>query len=106
MRVPVAANTSSRFVSSCQVRIAAMDDAGNFLEIKAVLNIRGYSPFHAALFMLPISISAFVAGSLNGFVLHKVGVGRALWTSLIVSATGLMDYAVFRNSSAVEQVAS
>jgi DHA2 family multidrug resistance protein-like MFS transporter len=56
--------------------------------------------------MLPISISAFVAGSLNGFVLHKVGIGRALWTSLIVAATGLIGYAVFRNSSAVEQVAS
>jgi DHA2 family multidrug resistance protein-like MFS transporter len=66
----------------------------------------GYSPLHAALFMLPISISAFVAGSLNGFVLHKVGIGRALWTSLIVAATGLIGYAVFRNSSAVEQVAS
>jgi DHA2 family multidrug resistance protein-like MFS transporter len=66
----------------------------------------GYSPFHAALFMLPISISAFFAGSLNGFVLHKIGVGRALWTSLIVSATGLIGYAVFRNSSAIEQVAS
>ena len=66
----------------------------------------GYSPFHAALFMLPISISAFVAGSLNGFVLHKVGVGRALWTSLIMSAIGLIGYAVFRNSSAIEQVAS
>jgi DHA2 family multidrug resistance protein-like MFS transporter len=65
-----------------------------------------YSPFHAALFMLPISISAFVAGSLNGFVLHKVGVGRALWASLIVSATGLIGYTVFRNSSAVEQVAT
>jgi hypothetical protein len=65
-----------------------------------------YSPLHAALFMLPISISAFVAGSLNGFVLHKVGIGRALWTSLIVAATGLIGYAVFRNSSAVEQVAS
>jgi len=66
----------------------------------------GYSPFHAALFMLPISISAFVAGSLNGFVLHKVGIGRALWASLIMAATGLIGYAVFRNSSAVEQVAS
>ncbi|HUD55903.1 MAG TPA: MFS transporter [Terracidiphilus sp.] len=66
----------------------------------------GYSPFHAALFMLPISISAFVAGSLNGFVLHKVGIGRALWTSLIMAATGLIGYAVFRNSSAVEQVAN
>jgi MFS family permease len=65
-----------------------------------------YSPFHAALFMLPISISAFVAGSLNGFVLHKIGVGRALWTSLIVSAIGLIGYAFFRNSSAIEQVAS
>jgi len=65
-----------------------------------------YSPFHAALFMLPTSISAFVAGSLNGFVLHKVGVGRALWASLIVSATGLIGYTVFRNSSAVEQVAT
>ena len=68
--------------------------------------VSGYSPFHAALFMLPISISAFVAGCLNGFVLHKVGVGRALWTSLIVSATGLIGYAVFRNSSAIEQVTS
>jgi DHA2 family multidrug resistance protein-like MFS transporter len=66
----------------------------------------GYSPLHAALFMLPISISAFVAGSLNGFVLHKVGIGRALWTSLIMAATGLIGYAVFRNSSAVEQVAN
>ena len=66
----------------------------------------GYSPFHAALFMLPISISAFVAGSLNGFVLNKVGVGRALWTSLILSATGLIGYVVFRNSSVVEQAAS
>jgi MFS transporter, DHA2 family, multidrug resistance protein len=66
----------------------------------------GYSPLHAALFMLPISISAFVAGSLNGFVLHKVGIGRALWASLIMAATGLIGYAVFRNSSAVEQVAS
>jgi MFS transporter, DHA2 family, multidrug resistance protein len=66
----------------------------------------GYSPLHAALFMLPISISAFVAGSLNGFVLHKVGIGLALWTSLIVAATGLVGYAVLRNSSAVEQVAS
>lgn len=66
----------------------------------------GYSPLHAALFMLPLSISAFVAGSINGFVLHKVGIGRALWTSLIVAATGLIGYAVFRNSSAAEQVAS
>jgi DHA2 family multidrug resistance protein-like MFS transporter len=55
--------------------------------------------------MLSISISAFVAGSLNGFVLHKVGIGRALWTSLIVAATGLIGYAVFHNS-AVEQVVS
>ena len=53
----------------------------------------GYSPLHAALFMLPIPFSAFVAGSLNGFVLHKVGIGRALWTSLIVAATGLIGYA-------------
>jgi DHA2 family multidrug resistance protein-like MFS transporter len=66
----------------------------------------GYSPLHAALFMLPLSISAFVAGSLNGFVLHKVGIGRALWTSLIVAAVGLIGYAIFRNSSAVEQAAS
>ena len=66
----------------------------------------GYSPLHAALFMLPISVSAFVAGSLNGFLLHKVGIGRALWLSLIVAATGLISYAVFRNSSAVEQFAS
>jgi DHA2 family multidrug resistance protein-like MFS transporter len=45
----------------------------------------GYSPLHAALFMLPISVSAFVAGSLNGFLLHKVGIGRALSLSLIVA---------------------
>jgi MFS transporter, DHA2 family, multidrug resistance protein len=66
----------------------------------------GYSPLHAALLMLPLSISAFVAGSLNGFVLHKVGIGRTLWTSLIVAAVGLIGYAIFRNSSAVEQAAS
>jgi DHA2 family multidrug resistance protein-like MFS transporter len=39
-------------------------------------------------------------------VLHKVGIGRALWTSLIVAAVGLIGYAIFRNSSAVEQAAS
>jgi DHA2 family multidrug resistance protein-like MFS transporter len=66
----------------------------------------GYSPLHAALFMLPISIASFVAGPLSGFVLETVRIGRALWTSLIVAAAGLIGYAVFRDSGAVEQVAS
>src|SRR5207237_503194 len=48
--------------------------------------VAGYTPLAAALFMLPISIASFVVSPLSGAVLHKIGMGRALWLSLMIAA--------------------
>jgi len=66
----------------------------------------GYSPLYAAVFILPVSIASFIAGPLSGLVLHTIGVGRALWASLVIAAIGLIGYTIFRDSGIVEQVVS
>ncbi|ONH49743.1 MFS transporter, DHA2 family, multidrug resistance protein [Pseudomonas cedrina] len=68
--------------------------------------VKGFSPLKAGLCIMPISIAAFCAGPLVGSVLHRIGVIRVLWGSLVLGAIGLVGVAGFAGHSFALQLVS
>ncbi|MGO1161558.1 MFS transporter [Brucella pseudogrignonensis] len=56
--------------------------------------IEGLSPLQAGLMILPIPLAAFVAGPLAGIQLPRLGAGKVLWTSLGITAAGIIIYSL------------
>lgn len=50
--------------------------------------VLGYSPLHAALFMLPSAVMAFVAGPLAGWLTPRFGASRVLGGGLLLGGLG------------------
>lgn len=53
--------------------------------------VRGLGPMHAAYYMLPTSIAAFIAGPISGWWLNKVGGRKVIISGLLLSACGLLS---------------
>ncbi|WP_411034191.1 MFS transporter [Shinella sp. BYT-45] len=51
--------------------------------------VLGHSPLEAGLLILPIPAAAFVAGPLTGLALPRLGAGRVLWSSLLLTGAAL-----------------
>lgn len=68
--------------------------------------VAGLSPLQAGLTILPIPLAAFVAGPLTGFVLPRLGTERALWSSLALSAAGVLAYLLGYQSGLLVQIAA
>jgi DHA2 family multidrug resistance protein-like MFS transporter len=56
--------------------------------------VRGFSPLEAGLRELPITIAAMVVAATAVWVISRLGIGRALGTSLLVAAGGLVLLAI------------
>ncbi len=54
--------------------------------------VSGYSPMEAGLLILPIPLSAFVAGPLVGVTLSKIGEDRVLWGGMVLTGLGGVLY--------------
>ena len=68
--------------------------------------VQGLSPMQAALYILPLSLAAFVAGPLAGWMLPRVGGSRMLAWSLLVSGTGMGGYLLSYDATLAPQMAS
>ncbi|PRD40545.1 MFS transporter [Phyllobacterium phragmitis] len=64
------------------------------------------SPLQAGIALLPIPLAAFVAGPLTGFVLPRLGTERVLWSSLALSAVGILTYLFGYQSGVLIQIAA
>ncbi|MBR7651235.1 MFS transporter [Brucella oryzae] len=62
--------------------------------------IEGMTPLHAGLSILPIPLAAFVAGPLAGIMLPRLGTGKLLWSSLGITALGVIVYILTYKTSA------
>jgi DHA2 family multidrug resistance protein-like MFS transporter len=62
--------------------------------------IEGMTPLHAGLSILPIPLAAFVAGPLAGIMLPRLGAGKLLWSSLGITALGVIIYILTYKTSA------
>src|SRR5690606_22565782 len=62
--------------------------------------IEGMTPLHAGLSILPIPLAAFVAGPLAGITLPRLGTGKLLWSSLGITARGVIVYILTYKTSA------
>jgi DHA2 family multidrug resistance protein-like MFS transporter len=54
--------------------------------------VQGLSPLQAGLFVLPIPLASFLAGPVAGMMLGRVGAGRLLAATLVVSGAGILVY--------------
>ncbi len=54
--------------------------------------IEGMSPLQAGFAILPIPLAAFFAGPLAGMLLPRFGTGKILWSSLGITALGVIFY--------------
>ena len=68
--------------------------------------VQGMSPMQAALYILPLSLAAFVAGPLAGWMLPRVGSRRMLISSLLVSGAGMGGYLLSYDAALIPQIAS
>ncbi|WP_249205148.1 MFS transporter [Achromobacter sp. Marseille-Q0513] len=68
--------------------------------------VQGMSPMQAALYILPLSLAAFVAGPLAGWMLPRVGSRRMLISSLLVSGAGMGGYLLSYDATLIPQMAS
>jgi DHA2 family multidrug resistance protein-like MFS transporter len=87
--------------------IGAVVSAAALLGVQLVITqrlqlVQGLSPLQAGLFVLPISLAAFVAGPLAGMMLGRIGAGRLLAWSLAASGAGILAYGAGFGHSALE----
>ncbi|MCZ0962188.1 MFS transporter [Paracoccus benzoatiresistens] len=87
--------------------IGAVVSAAALLGVQLVITqrlqlVQGMSPLEAGLFVLPISLAAFVAGPIAGMTLGRMGAGRLLVASLAISGAGILAYAAGFGQPAVE----
>ncbi|CAB3742495.1 MFS transporter [Achromobacter denitrificans] len=68
--------------------------------------VMGKSPLEAALFILPLSAAAFIAGPLAGWMLGRVDSARMLFLSLLVSGLGMGGYLLSYDATLWPQMAS
>jgi hypothetical protein len=68
--------------------------------------VLGYSPLHAALFMLPSSAMAFVGGPLAGWLIPRHGADRVVTTALLVGGCGLAGLFLSAHAGAAPQLLS
>ncbi|PND30242.1 MFS transporter [Achromobacter pulmonis] len=68
--------------------------------------VMGKSPLEAALFILPLSLAAFVSGPLAGWLLGRVDGPRLLFLALLVSGAGMAGYLLSYDASILPQMAS
>lgn len=68
--------------------------------------VLGMSPIEAALYILPLSLAAFIAGPLAGWLLPKVGSARLLFASLLASGLGMGGYLFSYDGALAAQMAS
>ena len=68
--------------------------------------VQGMSPMQAALYILPLSLAAFVAGPLASWMLPRVGSRRMLISSLLVSGAGMGGYLLSYDAALIPQIAS
>jgi DHA2 family multidrug resistance protein-like MFS transporter len=68
--------------------------------------VLGYSPLHAALFLLPSSVLAFVGGPLAGWLAPRVGVDRVIAGALLLGGLGVVGLFAFANAGLTPQLLS
>ena len=68
--------------------------------------VLGFSPLHAALFMLPSSAMAFVGGPLAGWLIPRYGSDRVVTTALLVGGCGLAGLFLSAHAGAAPQLLS
>ncbi|MNR90980.1 Methyl viologen resistance protein SmvA [compost metagenome] len=61
--------------------------------------VLGMSPLQAGIFILPLSLAAFVAGPLTGRVLPRLGSAYVLTLSLFVAGVGMAAYLFLHNAA-------
>ena len=68
--------------------------------------VMGMSPLEAALFILPLSLAAFIAGPLAGWLLGRVNSSIMLFVSLLVSGLGMTGYLLSYDAALLPQMVS
>ncbi len=93
------------------VLAAALFAAAALLGMELVFSQRlqlvmGMSPLEAALFILPLSLAAFIAGPLAGWLLGRVNSSTMLFVSLLVSGLGMTGYLLSYDAALLPQMVS
>lgn len=68
--------------------------------------VQGFSPLEAGLRILPIPLSAFIAGPIAGLLLVRVGTKLLLWLPLAVIAVALIAFLITRDMAPVYWITS
>lgn len=89
--------------------VAALVAAFSVIGLSLVLSQRlqlvlGYSPLHAALFLLPSSVLAFVGGPLAGALTPRHGANRVIAGALLLGSLGVVGLYLSANAGAVPQL--
>lgn len=88
---------------------AALVAAFSVIGLSLVLSQRlqlvlGYSPLHAALFLLPSSVMAFVGGPLAGWLTPRCGANRVIAGALLLGTVGVVGLLLFVNAGPAPQL--
>jgi MFS transporter, DHA2 family, multidrug resistance protein len=89
--------------------LAALVSAFSVVGLALVLSQRlqlvlGYSPLHAALFVLPSSVLAFVGGPLAGWLAPRYGVDRVIAGALLLGGFGVAGLLLSANAGLAPQL--
>ena len=72
--------------------------------LEAAALVLGYSPLHAALFLLPGSLLAFIGGPLAGWLAPRCGTGRVISAALLLAGLGEVGLFLAANAAPAAQL--
>jgi DHA2 family multidrug resistance protein-like MFS transporter len=89
--------------------LAALVSAFSVIGLSLVLSQRlqlvlGYSPLHAALFLLPSSVLAFIGGPLSGWLTPRYGANGVMAGALLLAGFGVAGLFLSANAGLVPQL--
>ena len=94
----------------CRVAVlAALVSAFSVIGLSLVMSQRlqlvlGYSPLHAALFLLPSSVLAFIGGPLSGWLTPRYGANGVMAGALLLAGFGVAGLFLSANAGLVPQL--
>ena len=84
--------------------IAALVISGTELALTQRLQlVLGYSPLHAALYILPAPLGAFLGGPVAGLMLRRFSVATAFLAALLIAGLGIGGFLVLADGSPLAQ---
>ena len=89
--------------------LAALVSAFSVIGLSLVMSQRlqlvlGYSPLHAALFLLPSSVLAFIGGPLSGWLTPRYGANGVMAGALLLAGFGVAGLFLSANAGLVPQL--